>query len=65
MLLILFTSALGSPLRVAVRQQQRELSLLKLVRHFQAGAEQWLQVLFQSPSQLAAFLARACASAER
>src|SRR5262245_38485930 len=36
MLLILLTSALGAPLRATVwQQQQRELSLLKLVRHFQ------------------------------
>jgi hypothetical protein len=66
MLLILFTSALSSPLRASVWQQQhRELSLLKLVRHFQAGAEQWLQVLFQSALQLTVFLARVCATAER
>ena len=66
MLLIVLTSALGSPLRLAVWQQhQRELSLLKLARHFQAGAEQWLQAVFQSPLQLSAFLSRACAAAER
>ena len=66
MLLILLTAALGSPLRAAVwQQQQRELSLLKLVRHFQAGADQWFQVLFQSTLQLTPFLARACATAER
>jgi hypothetical protein len=64
-LLIVLTSALGSPLRPAVWQQhQRELSLLKLARHFQAGAEQWLQAIFQSPLQLSAFLSRACAAAE-
>jgi hypothetical protein len=66
MLLIVLTSALGSPLRLAVWQQhQRELSLLKLARHFQAGAEQWLRVLFQSSLQLAAFLSQACTAAER
>lgn len=66
MLLILFTSALCPTLRTTVWQKQpRELSLLKLVRHFQAGAEQWLQALFQSTRQLAAFLSRACAAAER
>src|SRR5882672_1185106 len=66
MLLILLTAALGSPLRATVwQQQQRELSLLKLVRHFQAGADQWFQVLFQSARQLTAFLVRACATAER
>jgi hypothetical protein len=66
MLLIVLTSALGSPLRLAVWQQpQRELSLLKLARHFQAGAEQGLQAVLQSPLQLSAFLSRACAAAER
>jgi hypothetical protein len=66
MLLILLTYALCPTLRATVWQrQQRELSLLKLVRHFQAGAEQWLQAVFQSPCQLVAFLSRACAAAER
>ena len=66
MLLILLTSALCSTLRLTVWQkQQRELSLLKLVRHFQAGADQWFQSLFQSTLQLAAFLSCACAAAER
>ena len=66
MLLILLTYALCPTLRATVwQQQQRELSLLKLVRHFQAGADQWLQSLFQSSLQLTAFLSRACAAAER
>jgi hypothetical protein len=66
MLLILFTAALSSPLRTTMwQQQQRELSLLRLVRHFQAGADHWLHVLFQSARQLTTFLARACATAER
>jgi hypothetical protein len=66
MLLILLTAALCPPLHATVWQtQQRELSLLKLVRHFQAGADQWLQVLFHRPLQFATFLARACAAAER
>ena len=66
MLLVLFTYALCPTLRATVWQKkQRELSLLKLVRHFQAGAEQWLQALFQSTLQLTAFLSRACAAAER
>jgi hypothetical protein len=66
LLLILFTSALSSPLRATLWQQQhRELSLLRLVRHFQAGAAPWLQALFQSSRQLTAFLVRACATAER
>lgn len=65
MLLILLTSTLSSPLRVTVWQQHRELSLFKLVRHCQANADHWLQSLFQSPSQLCAFLSRLCATAER
>jgi hypothetical protein len=66
MLLIVVTFALCPTLRAAVWQKQdREVSLIKLVRHFQAGAEQWLQVLFQRTPQLAAFLSRACAAAER
>ena len=64
-LLLVLTFALCPPLRSAVWQQQREVSLLKLVRHFQASADQWLQVLFQSGAQLTRFLARACAAAER
>jgi DDE family transposase len=65
MLLILLTSALSSPLRVTVWQQHRELSLFKLVRHCQAHADQWLQSLFHSPSQLCAFLSRLCTTAAR
>ena len=65
MLLILLTSALGAPLRVSLWQQQRELSLLKLVRHFQAGAEQWFQALCRNSEQFAQLLIRACATAER
>ncbi len=47
------------------QKQPREVSLIKLIRHFQAGAAQWRQVLFQSPRQLTAFLSQACAAAER
>jgi hypothetical protein len=65
MLLILLTSALSSPLRVSVWRQHRELSLFRLVRHFQASADHWLQKLFQPPLQLAAFLSHLCATAER
>jgi hypothetical protein len=66
MILILLTSALSSPLRATVWQQQhRELSLFRLVRHFQASADQWLQRLFQPPLQLTAFLSCMCAAAER
>ena len=65
MLLILLTSALSSPLRVTVWQQHRELSLFKFVRHCQANAAHWLHCLFQPPRQLATFLSRLCAAAER
>jgi len=66
LLLIVVTFALGAPLRATVRQKQdREVSLVKLVRHFQAGAEQWFRVLFQSPHLLTAFLSQVCAAAER
>ena len=64
--LIVLTFALCPSLRAAAWQkQQREVSLLNLVRHFQASADQWLQALFQSGAQLAQFLARACTAAER
>ena len=66
LLLIVVTFALGARVRTAVWQkQQREVSLVKLVRHFQAGAEPWFRVLFQSPPQLTTFLSQVCAAAER
>jgi hypothetical protein len=66
MLLILINYALYPQVRCAVWvQKQRELSLLKLVRHFQAFADTWLHVLFQGELALRRFLQRACASAER
>jgi hypothetical protein len=64
-LLSVVTFALGPTLRATVWQPPREVRLVKLVRHFPAGAEQWLRVLFQSPRQLTAFLSQACAAAER
>lgn len=64
--LLVLTFALSPSLRAAAwQQQQREVSLLKLVPHCQASADQWLQALFQSVAQLAQFLTRACAAAER
>jgi DDE family transposase len=66
LLLIVLTFALCPTLRATIWQkQQREVSLLKLVRHFQASADQWLQALFQSTTQLTQFLTRACTAAER
>jgi hypothetical protein len=44
---------------------QRELSLLKFARHFQALAASWLQAIFQSACELYHFLQRACTTAER
>jgi hypothetical protein len=46
-------------------KQKRELSLLKLVRHFQAWAARWRQAIFQSEIALGHFLKRACETAER
>jgi hypothetical protein len=66
MLLVVITFALSPPVRHTLwTKQQRELSLLKLVRHFQALADRWLAVLFQAPEALQSFLRRACATAER
>jgi hypothetical protein len=39
--------------------------MLKLIRHFQALAEQWMHAIFQSEVALRRFLHRACATAER
>jgi hypothetical protein len=66
LVLIVVTFALCPTLRTPVWQKQhREVRLVKLVRHFQAGAARWLQVLFQSPQQLTTFLSQACVAAER
>ena len=46
-------------------KKKRELSVLKLVRHFQALAEQWMHAIFQSELALRRFLQRACATAEQ
>ena len=46
-------------------KHKRELSLLKLVRHFQALAARWMQAIFQSELELYHFLQRACVTAER
>jgi hypothetical protein len=66
MLLILLNYALYPQVRCAVWvKKHRELSLLKLVRHFQAFADTWMHVIFQGELALRRFLQRACASAER
>lgn len=65
LLLILLTYALCPSLRAAVwAQKRRELSVLNLVRHLQAGADQWLQRLFPSPLALRRFLHQVCATAQ-
>ncbi len=66
MLLILLTYALYPQRRATVwLKKKRELSALKFVRHFQALAEQWMHVIFQSELALRRFLQRVCATAER
>jgi hypothetical protein len=66
MLLILLTYALYPHMRATVwMKKKRELSVLKVVRHFQASADQWMHAIFQSEFALRRFLQRACATAER
>jgi hypothetical protein len=66
LLLILLTYALCPALRAAVwAQKRRELSVLKLVRHLQAIAEQWLQMLFRAAADLRHFLHQVCTTAQR
>ena len=66
MLLILLNYALCPQLRATLWQRKRrELSVLKLVRHFQACADRWMQAIFRSELELSHFLTHACATAER
>lgn len=66
MRLILINYALYPQVRCAMWvQKRRELSVLRLMRHFQAFADTWLHVIFQGELALRRFLQRACASAER
>jgi len=66
MLLIVLNYALCPQMRANLwGKRKRELSLLKLVRHFQALAERWMHAIFQSEFVLRRFLQRACATAER
>ena len=66
MLLIGLNDALWPQLRANLGgQRKRERSLLKLVRHFQACAERWMQASLQPELVLRRFLIRACATAER
>jgi hypothetical protein len=66
MLLMLLNYALCPQIRATLWwKHKRELSRLKLVRHFQALAARWMQAIFQSELELHRFLQRACATAER
>jgi hypothetical protein len=66
MLLILLNYARCPQMRYHLWwKKKRELSLIKLVRHFQALAERWMQAIFQPELVLRRFLTRACATAER
>jgi hypothetical protein len=66
MLLIVINYMLYPQVRGALWvKKHRELSVLKLVRHFQALADIWMQVIFQSELELHRFLQRACSSAAR
>jgi Transposase DDE domain len=66
MLLILLNYALCPQIRAALwEKQQREVSVLKLVRHCQAFAERWMQAIFQSAFELRRLLQQVCTTAER
>ena len=66
MLLVLLTYALYPQVRSVVWvKQHREVSLLKFVCHFQALADSWMKVIFESELALRRFLQEACANAER
>jgi Transposase DDE domain len=66
MLLVLLTYALYPHVRSLVwTKQHRELSLLKFVCHFQALADRWMKVIFESELALRRFLQVTCAEAER
>ena len=66
MLLIVLNDALGPHIRHHLWfKKKRELRVLKLVRHFQALADQWMHAILQSEFALRRCLQRACATAER
>jgi hypothetical protein len=66
MLLIVLNYALCPQIRAHLwTQRKRELSLLKLVRHFQAFAARWMETIFQSELALRRFLIHVCATATR
>jgi hypothetical protein len=66
MLLIMLTYARYPQMRATGwMKKKRELSVLKVVRHFQASADRWMHAIFQSEFALRRFLQQACATAER
>ncbi len=66
MLLVLLNYALYPQVRTTLwLKRQRELSVVKMVRHFQSMAASWMKVIFQSEFALRRFLQEACRSAER
>jgi hypothetical protein len=66
MLLILLNDVLCPQIRAALwEKKQRELSVLQLIRHFQAFAERWRQAILQSEVELRRFLQQVCATAAR
>ena len=66
MLLILLHYALCPQLRTTLWvRKRRARSVLKLVRHFQAFADRWMQAIFRSEIELYHFRTHACATAER
>jgi hypothetical protein len=66
MLLIMLNYALCPQIRAHLwRQKKRELSLLKLMRHFQAFAARWMQAIVESEFALRHFLTHLCATAAR
>ena len=66
MLLVLLNYALCPQLRATLwAKKHRELSVRKLVRHFQALADRWLYAIFPSELVLRRFLQRTCTTAER
>ena len=66
MLFIVLHYALCPQLRVTLWvRTRRERSVLKLIRHFQAFADRWMQAVVRSAIELSHFLTYACATAER
>ena len=66
MLFILLNYALCPQLRATLwRRKRRERSVLKLIRHFHALADSWMQAIFRSEIELYHFDSHACATAER